>query len=296
LNDQEIVKKINSLGSWFYQFDLKGNLTPVHPKFRVNRHQQRKQHIFKPLVQLYGGSLAGKRVLDLGCNAGFWSLAAIESGAEFVLGIDARKLHIDQANFVFEIKEIAKQKYQFVEGNIFKVNLKEYGVFDIVMCLGLLYHINKPISLLEIISEINSDTLIIDTNLSHLPGAYLDIRSDDIEQNLSAIDVPLVMYPTKMALIQMVQQFGYSVVLLKPEFQNYSGLSDYKHGARRIFVCSKVTDLTNIKARTERITPTSQFFDFWIWIFRSMLYTRSFRWLAKGVPARWTSSLKRSIR
>jgi ribosomal protein L11 methylase PrmA len=41
-------------------------------------------------------------VLDLGCNAGFWSLAAIDAGADLVVGIDGRQMHIDQANLVFE--------------------------------------------------------------------------------------------------------------------------------------------------------------------------------------------------
>ncbi|MGH2699183.1 MAG: DUF1698 domain-containing protein, partial [Actinomycetota bacterium] len=57
-------------------------------------------------MELCGGSLRGKRVLDLGCNAGFWSLEALDRGADFVLGIDGRDMHIEQAEFVFEVKEI----------------------------------------------------------------------------------------------------------------------------------------------------------------------------------------------
>jgi 2-polyprenyl-3-methyl-5-hydroxy-6-metoxy-1,4-benzoquinol methylase len=55
---------------------------------RANRHQQRYRYFFEPLVRLFGGSLKGHRVLDLGCNAGFWSLKAAEAGADFVLGVD----------------------------------------------------------------------------------------------------------------------------------------------------------------------------------------------------------------
>ena len=38
--------------------------------------------------------LKGKRVLDLGCNAGFWSLNAAEAGADFVLGVDGRQIQV----------------------------------------------------------------------------------------------------------------------------------------------------------------------------------------------------------
>jgi 2-polyprenyl-3-methyl-5-hydroxy-6-metoxy-1,4-benzoquinol methylase len=296
MDDQQIIQQINNLGRWFYQFDLKGHLTPVQPKYRINRHQQRKRYIFEPLVHLCGGSLAGKRILDLGCNAGFWSLAAIENDAAFVLGVDARPLHIDQANFVFETKEIAKEKYQFVQGNIFEVNLKEYGNFDIVLCLGLLYHISKPMSLFEIVSRVNTDILVIDTNLSRLPGAYLEIHHDDIVQNLSAFDFSLVMYPTKLALIQMVRQFGYSVAMLKPRFQNNTGLDDYKNGVRRAFLCAKQTDLENIKIKAESVSRGSQFVDFSIWVFRFLLRNRFSRWLERKLPKRWTSSLRRTLK
>jgi tRNA (mo5U34)-methyltransferase len=296
MDKQEIIQNINDLGNWFYQFDLKGNLTPVHPKFRINRHQQRKQYIFEPLIQLCGGSLVGKRVLDLGCNSGFWSLACIEIGADFVLGIDARKLHIDQAKFVFEVKEIPKNKYQFIQGDIFKFNFKDFGNFDIVLCLGLLYHISKPISLLEIISKINNDILIIDTNLSHLPGSFLEIRQDDLDHSLSAINFPLVTYPTKLALIKMVHQFGYSIAILKPRFQNYVGANDYKYRARRAFLCGRKMDLTKIKMETESVTPCTQCADFMIWVLRSFLYSSFSRWIVRRLPEKWTSPIKRALR
>src|SRR5207244_13180843 len=51
-----------------------------------------------------GGSLQGRRVLDLECNAGLWSLLALQAGAEFVLGTAGRRMFIEQAEFVFEAK------------------------------------------------------------------------------------------------------------------------------------------------------------------------------------------------
>jgi hypothetical protein len=70
MQDEEIRERIASFPHWHYQFDLKGNLTPIFKKGHVKRHAQRKKHFFDPLVGLFGGSLEGKRILDLGCNAG----------------------------------------------------------------------------------------------------------------------------------------------------------------------------------------------------------------------------------
>src|ERR671921_419459 len=54
MQDEEIRQKVASFPRWHYQFDLRGNLTPIHKKPRVNRHTQRKKHFFDPLVRLFG--------------------------------------------------------------------------------------------------------------------------------------------------------------------------------------------------------------------------------------------------
>src|SRR5918993_5573283 len=60
MQDEEIRQKIASFPRWHYQFDLRGNLTPIHKKPRVNRHTQRKKHFFDPLVRLFGGHWKAK--------------------------------------------------------------------------------------------------------------------------------------------------------------------------------------------------------------------------------------------
>jgi len=103
--------RVESFPRWHYEFDLGDIRTPIADRSHVNRHAQRKKYFFSPLVQLCGGTLAGKRVLDLGCNAGYWSLAASDAGADFVLGIDGRQMHIDQANLVFEAMRVEPSRY-----------------------------------------------------------------------------------------------------------------------------------------------------------------------------------------
>jgi hypothetical protein len=72
MQDEEIRQKIASFPRWHYQFDLRGNLTPIHKERRAIRHAQRKKHFFGPIVRLFGGSLEGKR---------FWiSLATLGTG------------------------------------------------------------------------------------------------------------------------------------------------------------------------------------------------------------------------
>jgi tRNA (mo5U34)-methyltransferase len=117
----------------------------------ANRHEQRRRYIFEPLLTLTGGSLRGCRVLDLGCNAGYWSLLAAEAHADFVLGVDAREVHIEQANLVFEAKGLDRSRYRFEQGNLFRHPIE--GRYDVVLCLGLLDHVAKPVELFDVMAR-----------------------------------------------------------------------------------------------------------------------------------------------
>jgi tRNA (mo5U34)-methyltransferase len=255
MRDEEIKQKIASFPRWHYQFDLKGNLTPIWKEEWANRHWQRKRYFFDPLIELFGGSLSGKRVLDLGCNAGFWSLCAVRAGCDYVLGIDGRQMHVDQSNFVLEAEEVEKDRYDFLAGDIFGINFREFGRFDIVLYLGLMYHVSKPVELMEKISEVNEDVLLMDTRLSTLPGRSFQVRREDLDDPRMAVDYELVMWPTWETVRDLAQQFGYSVAALKPCFDDYTGSQDYRHGRRRAFLCAKETDVTRVPAEIESARP-----------------------------------------
>src|SRR5262249_29992354 len=145
MRDSDLLATIHRFPRWHYQFDLQGHKTPIADTNNINRHEQRKNYFFQPMVELLGGSLEGKRVLDLGCNSGFWSLCAVENGCDYVLGIDGRETYIEQARFVFEAKGVDPRRYDFRCANVFEVEPEDLGTFDIVLCLGVLYHVSKHI-------------------------------------------------------------------------------------------------------------------------------------------------------
>ncbi|MCB0164749.1 MAG: DUF1698 domain-containing protein [Anaerolineae bacterium] len=228
-------------------------MTPIFNELFINRHEQRKKYFFDPIVSWFGGSLKGKRVLDLGCNAGFWSLSAYQAGCDYVLGIDGREMHIDQANFVFNVYNIPTTHYQFVHANIFDIDFTKFGMFDIVLCLGLFYHINRPIELLKKISDINSDVLVIDTVISKMKGPFLKLIHEDIDEPRMSVDYTLVIHPTAEAVFDLVKLFGYHTIMIKPDFDSYIGASDFKDGNRRAFISTKTKDLTTFPGALETI-------------------------------------------
>ena len=104
------------------------------------------------------------------------------------MGIDGRQMHIDQANFVFEVNEIDKNKYKFVSGNILDLNFQEFGTFDVVFCHGLFSHGSKHMQILEKIAQVNSDIRLIETRVSRIPGSYMVIQYESTDINVKALD------------------------------------------------------------------------------------------------------------
>jgi hypothetical protein len=66
----------------------------------------------------------------------------------------------------------------------------------------------------------------------------------------------LVMHPTKQAVRDLVEEFGYSVSVLEPLFRNEKGELEwmgrgFRTGRRKAFVCAKKTDLSHLPAEVE---------------------------------------------
>lgn len=242
---EEIQKEIQRNPRWHYQFDLNGVLTPIHRPEWINRHRQRKRYFFDPLAK--AGGFAGKRVLDLGCNAGFWALNAVRAGCEQVVGIDAREAHVEQANLVFRANDIPAQKYRFIRDNVFEGDLAAWGgPFDIVLCLGLLYHVCKPMELLERISRVNRDLLLIDSQVLNDERNLIELLHEPLEDPRMSADYELVFIPSPSAVHDMATAAGYTCRRLTPRFDDWEGCEDFRTGGRYAFVCTKDSALTGV--------------------------------------------------
>jgi SAM-dependent methyltransferase len=233
---EELEDRIAAFPRWQYRFEFDGGVrTPVASEAQANRHTERRRYFFDALLRATGGTLAGRRVLDLGCNAGFWSLQAIEADADFVLGIDGREQAIEQARLVFEAKGVEQQRHRFEVGNLFEHPIAES--FDVVLCLGLLDVTARPLELFELMSATGAELLVIDTGISRITPAVFEVSSLSDPNN--AIDHTITLVPSRRAVVELAAQFGYSTVALAHEMLDYSGLDDYRRGRRLAFLCSR---------------------------------------------------------
>jgi SAM-dependent methyltransferase len=232
----DIASRIAQFERWHYELELDGHRTPVWDPGHRNRHRQRSRYVFDSLVRACGGSLRGRRVLDLGCNAGWWSLAALDAGAEHVVGIDGRRMHVEQAELVFEVKRVERDRYAFEQADLLALETVDGGPFDVVLCLGLLYHVNRPVELMRLIASTGASAICIDTEVSQLPGAAFEVRFDDPGNPKDALEESLVLVPTRRAVHDLAGQLGYDCATLAPRFDDWEACRDYRVGLRRAFL------------------------------------------------------------
>src|SRR3954463_6786703 len=140
----QIEERVRSLGRWFHNIDLHGVKTaPDH--FLGDYPRLKWQHFAHAIP----ADLSGKSVLDIGCNAGFYSLEMKRRGAERVVGIDSDPRYLAQARLAAEISEL---DIELRELSVYDV--EQLGErFDVVFFMGVLYHLRDPLRALDLIHE-----------------------------------------------------------------------------------------------------------------------------------------------
>lgn len=236
--------RVAAFDYWHYEFDLGGGVvTPIANPANAVRHRERRRYFFDRAVELLDG-LEGRHVLDLGCNAGYWTLAALEAGAEFVLAVDGRRTLLDQAALVLDAKGVDPARYELRCADLF--DLDPGRSFDLVLCLGLLYHVNRPVELVQRLAAWARDVVVIDTDLSLLPGSALELRHEPLDDPRNALASELIFCPTRDAVVDLVRAQGLEIVTLPPEFASWEGSSDFRDGRRRAFIAAKTTLLAGL--------------------------------------------------
>jgi tRNA (mo5U34)-methyltransferase len=151
--DAELKARIDALGPWFHNIELNGVWTA--PDHFLGDYPGAKFRRFAPHLP---ADLSGKTVLDIGCNAGFYAMEMKRRGAERVVGIDSDDRYLAQARFAAETLGYDNIEFR----NLSVYDLGVLGeTFDVVIFMGVLYHLRHPLLALDLIREhVAGDILI----------------------------------------------------------------------------------------------------------------------------------------
>jgi tRNA (mo5U34)-methyltransferase len=141
---EEIRRQAAALGPWFHNIDLGGVATA--PEHFLGDYPAVKWRRFGHALP---ADLRGRTVLDIGCNGGFYSIEMKRRGASRVLGIDTDEGYLRQARFAARIIGI---DIEFLQLSVYDVAALEER-FDVVLFLGVLYHLRHPLLALDLIRD-----------------------------------------------------------------------------------------------------------------------------------------------
>lgn len=158
LSALELRDRIDQI-DWFHSIELApGVVTPGHGSTR-----DRLDHLRIP------EDLRGKTVLDVGAWDGFFSFEAERRGADRVLATDSFAWNGDnwstKAGFELSRRTLSS-KVEDQDIDVMDLSTEALGArFDVVLCLGVLYHVPHPLLMLERVAGVTAELLILETHV-----------------------------------------------------------------------------------------------------------------------------------
>jgi SAM-dependent methyltransferase len=181
----------------------------------------RVARVARVVGDLTGTSLAATRIVDLACDEGNFAIELAAMGAAEVVGIEGRAEKLVAANAAREARALTNLRFE--AGDVRDVTLDSHGTFDVVLCLGILYHFDTPdvFSFARNLAGITTRYAIIETQVSLSKrrraadgGHEYWGRSypEDISMSGASLDNPESFWPTRASLLNLLQDVGFTTV------------------------------------------------------------------------------------
>jgi 2-polyprenyl-3-methyl-5-hydroxy-6-metoxy-1,4-benzoquinol methylase len=150
-------------GRWSaHNIHLGGDIYTIDNKVVGDEYQLRR--VMQIFSDVSWNALGDVRALDLGCLEGLYAIELARRGAR-VVAIEGREANIQKTRFAKEV--LALNNLELIQDGVCNLSKERHGCFDIVLCSGILYHLDVPhvFSFLERIAEVCQGFTVIDTHV-----------------------------------------------------------------------------------------------------------------------------------
>lgn len=176
-----LQERIEALAPWFHNLRLNGIQTA--PDHFLGDYPEIKFVGFRHAIP---EDLTGKSVLDIGCNAGFYSLEMKRRGASRVVGIDSDERYLAQARLAAEVLQADIEFRRLSVWDVAQLGEK----FDFVIFMGVLYHLRHPLLALDLIHEHAARDLMLFQSMQRGSREIVPIDSDYDFNERTPFDAP----------------------------------------------------------------------------------------------------------
>ena len=172
------------------------------------------------LVSDLCGSLDGLRVLDLGALEGGFSVELARRGAS-VVAVEGRAAHVAKIELARDA--LGLEGLAVVEGDVRRLDPASLGTFDVVLCLGILYHLEArdAAALVELVAACTRRVALFETQVGLAPRErfahggheYAGVPyAEDVAQPAASLDNPESFWFTRASLLNLLARSGFTSV------------------------------------------------------------------------------------
>jgi tRNA (mo5U34)-methyltransferase len=178
---EAIPERIAQLGEWFHNINLRGH--PTAPNHFLGDYPAIKWRAFADAIP---ADLTGRSVLDVGCNAGFYSIEMKRRGADRVVGVDWDERYLAQARFAAEVCGVRIELRRLSVYDIAALGER----FDVVLFMGVLYHLRYPLLALDLLHEHATRDLLVFQSMLRGSVEVAEVQPDYQFSETSVFDAP----------------------------------------------------------------------------------------------------------
>jgi SAM-dependent methyltransferase len=172
---------------WFTPVVWRNAASPIHPNRRLAENNEMKQIMTADWIS---NAVKGKRVLDLFSANGAFTFLAAFAGAKSVVGVEYSEDRVNCAKFIATTIQ-TDCAIEFKCGDVYKICEYFRERFDVVLCLGGLYHIADPAFVLRQIGQLTKEHLVLQTSqvLPHKTNraSFMVRRTDRTKKGMTSI-------------------------------------------------------------------------------------------------------------
>ena len=220
-------------GAWTaHNVDLGGGVWTIGPGL-TGASERNLRRVLQTVGDL-GGDLAGLRVLDLACLEGLYAVELARRGAS-VVAVEAREPHVEKVRFARDAHGLG-DRLEVVHGDVRDAGAERFGTFDVVLCLGILYHLEAPdaLALLRAIGTMATRAAIVETQVALTGSATAEglsglVYEEPADEPWASVGNTTSFWFTRPSLLNALADAGFTSVaeVLSPPVPELAAYRDH---------------------------------------------------------------------
>jgi FkbM family methyltransferase len=193
-------------------------------------------------------ALGLSNALDAGCGVGFFSEALAECGLE-ACGFDGRAENVVEASNRFP-------KIPFAQADIQDRSIVELGSFDLVLCFGVLYHLENPLLAIRNLRALTEKCLLVESMCLPEDRPSMLLRTEPRQEDQSLTDSAF--YPSEGSLVKMLYRAGFRAVyrvMPLPEHDDFRETAEHSRRRTVLLASFEPIDVAGFRLFPEPLEP-----------------------------------------